>query len=91
MIPSRTSSGAFLRADKERKELYAELGGVGSLSVCLQLDEDAPGQVFPYFMRGGIIDNAMSAQELDRALFVLRELFVIAQENWPKHFKRGAE
>jgi len=74
-------------ADKERAQLTAELGGVGSLTVGIDLNTDCPGQVYPWFSRGGILDNQMSVEEFERASVVLGELLVIGQANWPKLFK----
>lgn len=86
MIPSRTPSGAIVNS-RARGCVEASLGGVGSLTVALEINTDCPGQVLPYFVRGGIDDNAMSVAELRQAMVVLGELLAIAQAEWPRLMK----
>lgn len=86
-LPSQTPSGAFVHTSS-RGSIQADLGGVGCLTACVDL-EDCDGEVIVCWstMRGGVAENAMSLAELARLLVVYQELVEIAKSAWPEFFK----
>lgn len=86
-IQSHTGkSGAYIEPGIREMQVYAGIGREG-LVLVLELDTDCPGQVFTYFMRGGIVDSAMTVPELEQAALAFADLLSAAREAWPRFFK----
>lgn len=83
-LPFTVPSGAYIEAGPRDYQLYASIPRSDALIAVLEIDEDCPGQVYTYFMRGGIADSRMTVAELFAGATALAELLAVAKIMWPR-------
>jgi hypothetical protein len=88
-LPMTGKSGAYIEFGPRELQLYASIKR-DSLICVLEIDTDCSDRVFTYFMRGGICDSAMTAEEFRIAGAAMQDLFEIAQQLWPRKLKGEA-
>jgi hypothetical protein len=86
-LPLTTPSGAYVEAGIREHQLYANIPKSDALVSVLEVDTDCPGQVYQYFMRGGITENRMTVEELRYGATATVELLAVAKELWPRKMK----
>jgi hypothetical protein len=82
-LPLSTTSGAYVERGPQELQLYASIPKSDALVAVLEIDTDSPGQVYHYFMRGGIAEGRMTIDELRAGATATVEMLAIARELWP--------
>lgn len=83
-LPLTTPSGAYVERGPQELQLYARIPKSDALVAVLELDTDCPGQVYHYFMRGGLSEGRMTIEELRYGATATVELLAVARELWPR-------
>lgn len=86
-IPFTSPSGAYIDLGPREYQLYAHIPKSDSLISVLEIDTDCRGQVYHYFMRGGISEARMTIEELRYGATATVELLAVAKAIWPNKTK----
>lgn len=89
-LPATTPSGAYVQTGPGEMELYADIPKSDGLVGVMQVDTDAPGQVYLWFMRGGISESRMTVDEARYGATALAELVEVGKQMWPRKMKEAA-
>jgi hypothetical protein len=90
-IPQTTPSGAYVTLGNREMQLYAHIPKSDALVAVLEVNDDCPGDVHCYAMRGGIDEGRMTAAECENYGRALMELVALARATWPKNMRRASD
>lgn len=82
-----SKSGAYIEDGPREYQLYANIPKSDALVVVLEVDEDCPGRVYTYFMRGGLSEGRMTVEEFKRCAWAMSDLLEAAMERWPRKMR----